>query len=136
MVPVMVAFYNTDRKTVKERSIYRSRVCINSKEYENVMSFRRHIIGPHGFLGSGENGYLFSGSWEALVIIFRDLGSKLIVLGIYGALQKIKKYNSNNLTLKEKPSFCLIFFKKSSASGGKPPRPPLGNLSVFTFVLT
>ena len=35
-----------------------------------------------GFLVSGENGYLFSGSWGALVIIFRDLGSKLIVLGI------------------------------------------------------
>ena len=82
MVPVMLAFYNTDGKTVKERSIYRSRVCINSKEHENVMSFRRHIIAPHGFWGSGENGYLFSGSWEALVIIFRDLVSKLIVLGI------------------------------------------------------
>ena len=83
MVPVMLAFYNTDRKTVKERSIYMSRVCINSKEHENVMSFRRHIIGPpHGFGGSGENGYLFSWSWEALVIIFKDLGSKLIVLGI------------------------------------------------------
>ena len=32
-----------------------------------------------GFWGSGENGYLFSGSWGALVIIFRELGSKLIV---------------------------------------------------------
>ena len=80
MVPVMLAFYNTDRKTVKERS--RSRVCINFKEHEKVMSFRRHIIAPHGFWGSGENGYLFSGSWEALVTIFRDLGSKLIVLEI------------------------------------------------------
>ena len=80
MVPVMLAFYNTDCKTVRERS--RSRVCINSKEHENVMSFCRYIIGPHGFWGSGENGYLFSGSWEALVIIFGNLGSKLIVLGI------------------------------------------------------
>ena len=80
MVLAMLAFYNTDRKTVKERS--RSRVCINFKEHENIISFRRHIIGPHGFWGSGENGYLFSGSWEALVIIFRDLGSNLIVLGI------------------------------------------------------
>ena len=91
---------------------------------------------PHGFRGSGENGYLFTGSWEALVIISRDLGSKFIVLGIWGALQKRKKFNLNNLTLKEKPSFRFIFLKKSSASGGKPPRPPLGNLSVFTFVLT
>ena len=37
---------------------------------------------PQGFWGSGENGYLFSGSWGALVIIFRDLGSKFIVLWI------------------------------------------------------
>ena len=34
------------------------------------------------FLGSWENGYLFSGSWGALVIIFNDLGSMLKVLGI------------------------------------------------------
>ena len=34
------------------------------------------------FLGAGENGYSFSGSWGALVIISEDLGSKLIVLGI------------------------------------------------------
>ena len=47
--------------------------------------------GPPGVRGYEMNGYLFSGSWEALVIIFRDLGSKLIVLGIYGAMQKSKK---------------------------------------------
>ena len=34
---------------------------------------------PQGFWGSGENG---SESWGALVIILRDLGSKLIILGI------------------------------------------------------
>ena len=78
--PVMLAFYNTDRKTVKERSIYRSRVCINSKEHENVNEFSQaYYLAPDGFGGSGENVYLFSGNWEALVIIFRDLGSKLIV---------------------------------------------------------
>ena len=38
--------------------------------------------GPQGFWGSGENGYLFSGSWGALVIILRDLGSNPIVFGI------------------------------------------------------
>ena len=37
------------------------------------------LLGPQGFWGSGENDYLFSGSWGAMVIIFRDLGSKLIV---------------------------------------------------------
>ena len=38
---------------------------------------------PQGFWGSGENGYLFSGSWGALLIIFLgELGSKLIILGI------------------------------------------------------
>ena len=42
VVPVMLTFYDTGRKTVKERS--RSRVCINSKEHENVISFCMHII--------------------------------------------------------------------------------------------
>ena len=56
MVPVMLTFYNTDRKTVKERSIYRSRVCINSKEHENVMSFRRHSIAPPPPMGFGDLG--------------------------------------------------------------------------------
>ena len=39
-------------------------------------------VGPQGIWGSGENGYLSSGSWGALVIIFRDFGSMLIVLGV------------------------------------------------------
>ena len=34
------------------------------------------------FWGSGENGYLFLGSWGALVIILGELGSKLIILGL------------------------------------------------------
>ena len=46
-----------------------------------LSSIKIHYWGPKGF-GSGENGYLFSGSWGALVIIFRELGSKLVVLGI------------------------------------------------------
>ena len=63
VVPVMLAFCNTDRKTVKERSIYRSRVCINSKEHENVMSFRRHIIGPTmGFGDLGRMAIYFQGA--------------------------------------------------------------------------
>ena len=50
---------------------------------------------PQGFWGSGENGYLFSGSWGALVIIFRDLGSKLIVLGFREPFKKVKKKKSH-----------------------------------------
>ena len=46
------------------------------------------IVGPIGIWGSGENGYLFS---RALVIIIRDLGSKLIVLGFREPCQKVKK---------------------------------------------
>ena len=46
---------------------------------------------PQGFWGSGENGFLFSGSWGALVIILGELGSKLIILGIQEALPKSKK---------------------------------------------
>ena len=52
MVPVILAFYNTGLKTVKESS--RSRVCINSKKQENVMSFSRHINGPP--MGFGDLG--------------------------------------------------------------------------------
>ena len=52
VVPVMLTFYVTDRKTVKERT--RSRVCINSKEDENVISFHMHII---TFLGIKEQAY-------------------------------------------------------------------------------
>ena len=40
------------------------------------------IFGPQGFGGSGENGYLFSGSLGALVIILGELGSKLTIFGI------------------------------------------------------
>ena len=40
------------------------------------------MYGPQGSGGSGENGYLFLGSWGALVITYRELGSKLMVLGI------------------------------------------------------
>ena len=43
------------------------------------------------FWGAIEIGYLFSGSWEALVIILWELGSKLIVLAIKGAIPKSKK---------------------------------------------
>ena len=39
-------------------------------------------MGPQGFWGSGENGYLFPGSWGALVIILGKLRSRLVVLGI------------------------------------------------------
>ena len=37
---------------------------------------------PQGFWGSGEKGYLFSGSWGALLIILGELGSKHILLRI------------------------------------------------------
>ena len=38
--------------------------------------------GPPGIWPSLENVYLFSGSWAALIIVFGELGSKLIVLEI------------------------------------------------------
>ena len=39
-------------------------------------------VGPQGFWRSGDKGYLFAGSWEALVTISRHLGSNLAVRGI------------------------------------------------------
>ena len=51
MVPVMLTFYDTDRKTVKERSRSRLRSVHKSKEKENIMSFHSNII---TFLGIKE----------------------------------------------------------------------------------
>ena len=48
-------------------------------------------MGPKGFWGAGEKGYLFSVSWGALLIILGELGSKHILLGIMGALPNSKK---------------------------------------------
>ena len=46
-------------------------------------------MGPsQGLGGAGENGHLFSGCWGALAVIFRELGSKLLILGSWGALSK------------------------------------------------
>ena len=51
--------------------------------YPKSNQFITDITGaPQGFWGSGENGYLFSGNWGALVIILGELGSKLIILSI------------------------------------------------------
>ena len=69
----------------------------------NVISMIPDKWGPQGFWGSGENGYLFSGSWGALVIILGELGSKLIIYGDIGSLAIKQKKN------KEKPPFCFIF---------------------------
>ena len=41
-----------------------------------------YVWGPQGFWGSGEKGYLFSGSLGALLIILGELESKHILLGI------------------------------------------------------
>ena len=53
------------------------------------------------------------------MIIFRDLGSKFIVLGIEGAQQKSKKKSH----LKGKAFILFDFYQKISLSG--PLRPPL-----------
>ena len=70
-----------------------------------------------GFWGSGENGYLFPGSW--------DLGSPAI---------KVK-------TIEEKPPFCLIF-KIFFASAPRPPFPKfyryihfLTNMRIFILLV-
>ena len=50
--------------------------------YNTIFTIFLRNRGPQGFWGSGENGFLFSGSYGALVIISGDLGRKLIFLGI------------------------------------------------------
>ena len=44
VVPDVLTFYDSDRKTVKEEVGLDSRVCIYSKENENVMIFHSNII--------------------------------------------------------------------------------------------
>ena len=70
--------------------------------------------GPQGFWGSGENGYLFSGSWGALVIISGDLGSKLLFFGDLGSPAKKQKN-------KGKASNLFEFLKISSPSSPQTP---------------
>ena len=57
-------------------TMFNGTLCHSSGFPENSLE------GPHGFWASGEKDHLFSGIWGALVIIFRHLGSKRIVLWI------------------------------------------------------
>ena len=67
---------------------------------------------PRGFR---EKGYLFTGSWGALVIILRELEKQAFILGIKGALQKVKnKCKKSQL----KTSILLDLFKKMLRWGG------------------
>ena len=63
------------------------------------------VSAPRGFPGDLRRRAIFFREWRALVIIFRELGSKLMVLG------SLAKSKFINLTLKERPSFCLIKMK-------------------------
>ena len=72
------------RATQQSRDFY---LCISiycdlrAVPYQLLVNFI-NVGPPRGFLGSGDNGYLLSGSCGALVIFFRDFGGRLIVLGI------------------------------------------------------
>ena len=62
-----------------------TRICRKGFHEEKALSTDSHKAaktGPQGFWGSVEDGYFFSGSWGAPVIVLGDQGSKLIVLGI------------------------------------------------------
>ena len=85
------------------------------------------------------------GIWGEGLFIFRELGST----GNYfqgfgeqahsfGNLGSPAKKQKINFTLKEKPSFRLIFSKKILGLMGVSPQTPLAKsrLNVFTFVLT
>ena len=64
------------------------------------------MYGPPGVLGIWGEGLIIFRELGSTGNYFRELGSKLMVLGIKGALQNVKKII--NLTLKERPPFCLI----------------------------
>ena len=67
-----------DKYKIKKKCLS---VCLHVCTYACMLTYG-HMYEPHGFWGSGEKGYLFSGSWGALVIILREPGSNLMVLGI------------------------------------------------------
>ena len=54
----------------------------------------------------------------------------------FGDLGSPAKKKQKNFTLKEKPSFHLIFSKNFFGFWGEAPHTPLGYLNVFAFVLT
>ena len=68
-------------------------------------------VGPQGFGGSGVKGYLLPGSWEALMIIFRDLGSKQPHgSGDLGApVQSKNEFKTSHLKGKTYNSFDFFF---------------------------
>ena len=107
-----------------------TKVYINSLGYMIKMIttpiYSKNLWGPQGFWGSGEKGYLFSGSWGALLIILGELGSKHILLGIKGALPKTKKnkYQASILSDSLKCRWLL---------GAIAPRPPYTNVISFKF---
>ena len=75
----------TDMKHKSQKKIHKRSTTLERsvKLYVSLQTFEHHIVGASkGFWGSGENGYLFSGSLGALVISLGELGSKLIILGI------------------------------------------------------
>ena len=92
--------------------------------------------GPQGFGGAGEKGYIFLWSWAALVIISGIWGANLYFWGFGEPCKKVK-INLWTLTLKEKPSFHLIFLiiPLLRGSPNTPTPHPLENLNVFTFEL-
>ena len=75
-------------------------------------------MGPQGFWGSGEKGYLFSGSWGALLIILGELGANLDL----GSTAKNKKISLSD-SLK-----CRWLL------GAIAPRPPYINVISFQFL--
>ena len=74
---------------------------------------------PQGFWGSGEKGYLFSGSWGALLIILGELGSKLqyralrLVYSDFDSSYEelLKRANMNTLKLTRIRKIALETFK-------------------------
>ena len=75
---------------------------MSSKHYFNFNCI--YIGTPQGFLGSGENGFLFSGSWGSTGNYFRGAREQAHNFGDLGSLAKKQKN-------KEKPHFCMILFK-------------------------
>ena len=88
--------------------------------------------GPGGFGDMGRRDIFFR-ELGSTINYFQGFGEQAHSFGDLGSPAKKVKHEFKNFTLKEKPSFRLIFLNSFSASAGSF-QTPLHNLNVFTFV--
>ena len=68
--------------------------------YFQIYDFSTLYIAPRGFRGSGEKGYLFSGSWGSTAYYFRGAGEQAHAFGHCSKVKKIYQASISSDSLK------------------------------------